>query len=162
MSRSCRIAARRGTISAGKRRRRRAPDSFQAKPAAVAATLEQFHSHQRWWLDVLLNARANREKGKGPFYLFGAGIYNVVLGHLLDLDFIAAIVDEQKAGETRWGLPVIGIEQAAKRGGTVLVCARPSYLAVMLQKLAAARLPAVVLNPAPLGEPVPMQRSGAA
>jgi hypothetical protein len=32
----------------------------------------------------------------------------------------------------------------------------------MLQKLAAARLPAVVLNPAPLGEKLPMQRSGAA
>ncbi len=139
-----------------------APDSFQANPAVVADTLEQFQGHQRWWLDVLLNARAHRDKGKGPFYLFGAGIYNVVLGHLLDLDFIAAIIDEQKAGETRWGLPVIGIEQAAKRGGTVLVCARPSYLAVMLQKLAAARLPAVVLNPTPAGEKLPMQRSGAA
>ena len=57
---------------------------------------------------------------------------------------------------------MIGIDQAAKRGGTVLVCARPSYLAVMLQKLAMARLPALVLNPAPAGEELPMQRSGAA
>jgi hypothetical protein len=139
-----------------------APESFRAKPAAVAATLEQFHDHQRWWLEVLLNARAQRDKGRGPFYLFGAGIYNVVLGHLLDLHFITAIIDEQKAGENRWGLPVIGLEQAAKQGGTVLVCARPSYLAVMLQKLQTARLTAAVLNPAPAAERRPMPRSGAA
>jgi len=120
---------------------------FQAAPSTVAATLAQFQVHERWWLDVVLAAREHRAASKGPVYLFGAGIYNVVVAHLLDLDFVAGIIDEQKAGENRWGLPVIGIEQAAKQGGSAFVCARPSYLPVMLQKLASARIPAIVLNP---------------
>jgi ubiquinone/menaquinone biosynthesis C-methylase UbiE len=128
------------------------PADFQTAASTVAAALAQFQVHERWWLDVVLAARKHAASAKGPIYLFGAGIYNVVLAHLLDLDFVMGIIDEQKAGETRWGLRVIGIEEASKAGGTALVCARPSYLPVMLQKLAAAGIAAIALNPEPAVE----------
>lgn len=136
-----------------------APAEFRGAPSTVAATLAQFQAHERWWLDVVLSVREHAAACKGPIYLFGAGIYNVVVAYLLDLDFVAAIIDEQKAGETRWGLQVIGIEQAARQGGSALVCARPSYLPVMLQKLASARIPAIVLNPQATVEPRSARRN---
>lgn len=108
-----------------------------------------YAGHQEWWfcaVDRYRHSVANSPEGK--FALFGAGLYNAVLLSLLPDQRFEFVIDEIKAGQQFFGIPVLDLDQATPRCSTrVLVCANLHYVEHMASVLGKQGFDYSVINP---------------
>ena len=112
-------------------------EKMRVPAVLVENTVRRFSAHIEWWKSVLENHKKVVIAHPGDAYaLFGAGLYNAVFLNLLDTNPFRLVIDEIKAGTQFFGLPVLGIKEAAAiQGCRVLICSRPEYLQVIEHKL---------------------------
>lgn len=113
-----------------------------------------FEAFVRWW--TAAETAARREAARGPYALFGAGMFSAALSPALSATPPAAVIDDVKAGGRFHGLDVITREEAAARGLAVVLFTRPAYVDAMAARARAAGLTLSDVTP-----PLPGPSSGA-
>jgi hypothetical protein len=122
--------------------------SITSSPEQVIRTQQMYQQHYNWWKWVLVNTLSCIENKPCRWGLYGAGLYNGILYNHLLTGIFSFVIDEVKAGQEYFGLPVITAKQAAElKNKQVLVCARPAYIPAMIVNLENHFIPYHVLNP---------------
>lgn len=113
-------------------------------------TASVYNDHCEWWVGVIKRYRLARASSpEGKFALFGAGLYNAVLLSLLPDERFEYVIDEVKAGQEFFGMPVLDASAAAeRRNTTVCVCANPRYVQRMATILDQHNIPHCEVVPA--------------
>lgn len=113
------------------------------------------HQKQKdFWQDIKVRFEVEFSQLPGAQVgLFGAGLFSVVLLHLIGKERVQFIIDEIRNGYEIFGIPVIALSEVGHREHpNVLLCIRPQYVKLVMNKLKEKGIPCVSLIPKSLYE----------
>jgi len=119
--------------------------SFPITGELIDSTRKIFATQLKYWQEVF-SSFEDIARHNDDYLIFGAGMFSGIILGSVGTEKFSAVVDEVCRGTEFFKLPVIDLQEAAERGGTVLVCSRSHYLPVILEKIETIGLKAIVLG----------------